>query len=120
METTAWASMLKTETNDSTLYRIRFNRLTSKLLDGIEWVYVTKTEKYLVFTPVDNPEIKASHMVHVSHKFDSGHNIAEISMNRIVLHEGIVSRSFFGKMMRYKVKRGKDGKVFIGLTEVAQ
>ena len=120
METTAWASMLKTETNDNTLYRIRFNRLTSKLFVGIEWVYVAKTEKYLVFTPVADPEIKAPHMVHVAHKFDSGHHIAEICMNRIVLHEGIVSRSFFGKMMRYKVKRGKDGRVCICLTEVVQ
>ena len=120
METTAWASLLKTETDNNTLYRIRFNRLTSKLLDGVEWAYINKTDKYLVITPAADPGFKSPNMVHIVHKSDGRYIIAEMCMNRIVLHERIISGSFFGRSMRYKVKRDKTGRIYIELAGVVQ
>ena len=118
METYAWCALLHTNTNRNNVYRIRFNMVTSHLLDGVDYVSVIKTERYLVLTPTDVNEVKNNNVVHILHKNERGYNIAYINMNRIVMHERIISGSFFGLGTRYKIKKDKDGRIYICLAEV--
>ena len=118
MQTYSWCAFLHTNTNRSDIYRVRFNMVTSHLLDGVDYVSVIKTERYLVLTPTDVLPAKDNNVVHVLHKKERGYEIAYLIMNRIVIHERIISGSFFGLGTRYKIKKDKDGRIYICLTEV--
>ena len=124
METKAWCSLLCTSTNRNTLYRLRFNQVSSVLLGGVDYAYVQKTPKYLVLFPADEKTdpLKTNNRVHIVHKDERNINrpVVEVCLNRIVLHEGLLSSDYFGSKKRYKVKRDKHGNVYICLQEVAE
>lgn len=107
-------SAVHTDVTES--YRVRLNLLASKLLTGCEYVYLKKTPTHLIITPLA-AAWKADKKEHATH-FSWDGSAAVISLTNLVRQEGIISKDLFGK--RYKVKRTKDGEIYVCLTEVVE
>ena len=113
----AFASLLITDARSHGSYRLRFSSLVSKMLDGVDYVYLHKDEKrgFILVTPIrekwreDDPS--------AFHLHTNG-NAKYISMNRLLLHEGFLRKEMFGK--RYKVKYDRYGRLYIFLNEVVK
>lgn len=113
METKAWCAFSAIKTNASESYRVRFNKLASKLLAGCDYVYIQKTTTHLIITPLSKAW-KAAENNRATHFYWDGSS-AVISLNKLVLWESSISPDLFGK--RYKVKKSSNGKVYICLLE---
>lgn len=94
-------------------YRIRLNVSAGRVLNGVTFVQVLKTDGYIVLVPADgNLDVKRSRVT------DSrGRKV--VSMNMYV-RDGFVPAAWFGTGERFKVKRTRDGKLCICLKEVVQ
>ena len=111
-----YASLLIVDTKSNESYRIRFTAfVTEKMLNGIKYVYLHKTDNHIIVTPLSD-EWKAEQNPYAIpiHRIDRG-KAAAISLNNLVKNERWLPKGFFGK--RYKVKRDKKGKIYICLKE---
>ena len=103
----AFATFVKTDTDNSRNYRIRINVLASRLLNGAKYVRILKSEKHIIIEPVKT-EVDA-------HRVGWRDGAATISLNRSVFHHGFLRPEIFGK--RYRVKRDNQGRIYICLQE---
>lgn len=112
MAATAYVSFLCSKGNVYDNYLMRFNQLASVLLDGVDWVTMRKSDKYIILDTAledaENPE--------VYHVWHDPRNAALISLSSLVKKEGAIGKSMFGK--RYKVKRDRQGRVYICVKEI--
>lgn len=112
-----YASLLNADANNE-LYRIRFTVMVSeKLLKGINYVHLQKTDSYIIVTPL-TAEWKTDGNPFSVPVYRNKDRSVCISLTKLVKHEGFVRKSLFGK--RYKVKRDKKGKIYICLKEVVE
>ena len=110
MRCAAWASLLKVDTSDTEAYKVRFNALTSRLLDNVSRVKVYANRRYVVFEPTTEVSKETFGVFR-----DGGRNAYCVSLNRLVNQERVLSKERFGK--RYKVKKDQKGRIYICLTE---
>ncbi len=113
MKQEAWASLCITNTDNSTYYRIRFNRLAGKLLDGTRYVVLSKTVdgNYLVISPIDHAENGSLTVTRDPYGFCWLHITSLVT-------GGNLPKRLFRK--RYKVKRDKAGRIYVCLKEVVK
>lgn len=113
MKQMAWASLCVTNTDNSTYYRIRFNRTAGKLLDGVRWVVLSKTADgaYIIVSPIDHQENGSLTVTRDTYGFAWLHTTSLVT-------GGNLPKRLFGK--RYKVKRDAKGRIYICLKEVVK
>ena len=108
----AYATFLHINGSSGEEYRIRFNKVSGRLLDGTTRVEMGKTENYLVMIPI-------------SKNSPFGFNVSRdqigvpsVSMTKLVKHNGFLPRDMFDAS-RFAVRRGKtgDNKIYICLKE---
>lgn len=116
MKHKAFVRFTMSDTNASEIYRMRFSKVVSeKMLGGIEFVHLHKTDNYIIVTPIteawkadgDNSAIP------LVRKSDGS---VLITLNRLVKREAFLHKGLFGH--RYKVKRDRYGRIYVCLNEV--
>ena len=109
----AYAMLSATNTDNSVNYRLALNITASEALGGTTWVRLTKTPNFIVITPLvivgDPGEVKNK-----THVYYSRGRYAQMGIMRMV-SDGSIRKDLLGK--RYKIKKDKEGKLYVCLNE---
>lgn len=94
-------------------YRLRFNKVAGRLLEGVDRVDIGKTENYIIVFPLDS---KSAFGVNLSR---DRYGSPSISLTKLVKNHGFLHKDWFDGT-RYAVRRGKTGdrKIYICMKEV--
>ena len=110
----AFASFLSVKSNHGDWYRIRFNSIAARLLEGYDRAEMYRTQDYIVVEPTKEITKRS---IGVGR---DNHGIPYISMNRLVRSEGFLHERMFDGT-RYVVKRNKNAtRIYICLKEVVE
>lgn len=110
----AFVTFLSTNGSRGEWFRIRFNTLAAKPLNGITNVEIGKNSNHIVIIPVSQ---KTNKSIGVGR---DGQGVPYLSLNRLVKNHGFLSPDLFDGT-RYAVKRNKDGtKMYICLDETVE
>ena len=117
-EVFSWCSFIESDGQNSRhTYRIRFNRISSRLFCGCKYVYVRKSKNHIIFTPVHDELDAEGRKGFLPVHYDTVGG-AIISANNAVNQQGFIPSRLFGTGKRYKVKKDKDGRIYICINEV--
>lgn len=109
----AYGTLSATNTDNSVNYRLALNITASEALGGTTWVRLTKTHNFIVITPlviVGDP----AEVMHKTHVYYSRGKYAQMGIMKMV-SDGSIRKDLLGK--RYKIKKDKDGKLYVCLNE---
>jgi hypothetical protein len=109
---TAWASLIKNKSGAV----IRFNTTAAALLADCEWVTVRKTPSgsHIIVKPIRDPQWKVDLIEYKNKVGRKEGKYPEIYVGSFVA-SGFLPEIIFGK--RYKVKKDKNGWIYICLQE---
>lgn len=110
----ATANLQMTETNHSANYRLCLNVVASAPLKDVEYCQLIKTEKFIIIKPVlyaDKDEANEKRLWHVCR---SRGRYVNFSLMRWV-GDGTIRKAYF--RTKYKVKRDKNGWLYVCLNE---
>ena len=109
----AYGTLSATNTDKSVNYRLALNITASEALGGVEWVRLTKTPNFIIIKPlviVGDPK----EVVNKTHVCYSRGRYAQMGIMRMV-SDGSIRKDLLGK--RYKIKKDKEGKLYVCLNE---